>query len=69
MNIDWSKAPEDATHKDIKYAPTGFWYKLDFVADTAAFCPHGEERWRPSGKASEYNDGSLDNMVSREGAS
>jgi hypothetical protein len=65
MNIDWSKAPEGATHKDTKYAPFGFWYKFDFKRDTAAYCPEGESEWVPSGKASQYNDGSMDSMVAR----
>ena len=65
MNIDWSKAPEGATHKDLKHAPTGFWYKFDFQNDTAAYCPHGEKTWVRSGKASEYNDGSMDHMAQR----
>lgn len=65
MNIDWSKAPEGATHKDLNYAPTGFWYKFDFQFDTAAYCPPGEKVWIRSGKASEYNDGSMDNMATR----
>lgn len=67
MNIDWSKAPEGATHKDLKYAPTGFWYKFDFHSDTAAYCPHDEYQWVSSGKASEYaNDGSMDDMAVRQ---
>lgn len=65
MNIDWSKAPEGATHKDLKYAPNGFWYKFDFKNDTAAYCLHGGSEWVPSGRASEYNDGSLDDMEVR----
>jgi len=65
MKINWNKAPEGTTHKDIKYAPTGFWYRLDFENDTAAYCPHDENIWIRSGKASEYNDGSMDNMVAR----
>ncbi|MNO87520.1 hypothetical protein D3C76_789430 [compost metagenome] len=66
MNIDWGKAPEGATHKDLKYAPTGFWYKFDFKNDTAAYCPHDEKQWVSSGKASEYaNDGSMDDMAVR----
>lgn len=68
MNIDWSKAPEGATHKDLKYAPTGFWYKFDFQNDTAAYCLHGQKVWVRSGKASEYNDGSMNDMTARPSA-
>ena len=63
--IDWSKAPEGATHKDMKWAPDGFWYRFDFLNDTAAYCPPDESDWIHSGKASEYNDGSMDSMVAR----
>jgi hypothetical protein len=64
-NIDWSKAPEGATHKDLEYAPRGFWYKFDFEANTAAYCPVDESNWIPGGRASDYNDGSMDNMAAR----
>lgn len=65
MNIDWSKAPEGATHRDTKYGESGFWYKFDFQKDTAAYCPPDENRWTSSGKASQYNDGSMDTLVAR----
>lgn len=65
MNIDWSKAPEGATHKDTS-CPGGFWYKFDYELNTAAFCPPGQTEWVASGPATAYNDGSLESMVSRE---
>lgn len=65
MNIDWSKAPEGATHKDMKYGVEGFWYKFDFVNDTAAYCPPSESTWTNSGTARSYNDGSMESMVAR----
>lgn len=65
MDIDWSKAPEGATHKDLAHGESGFWYKFDFQNDTAAYCPTDEDSWTLSGKASEYNDGSMDRMISR----
>lgn len=68
MNIDWSKAPEGATHKNVKHAPTDLWYKFDVQLDTAAYCLHSEKVWVRSGKASEYNDGSMDTMVARPSA-
>lgn len=64
MNIDWSKAPEGATHKDTS-CPGGFWYKFDYEVNKAAFCQQGETEWVPSGPATAYNDGSMDNMVAR----
>lgn len=68
MNIDWSKAPEGATHKDTS-CPGGFWYKFDYDLNTAAFCPPGQTEWVPSGPATAYDDGSLESMVSRDGRS
>lgn len=65
MEIDWSKAPEGTTHKETKWGADGFWYKFDFKNDTAAYCPPDESWWTVSGKASEYNDGSMDHMTAR----
>lgn len=64
MNIDWSKAPEGATHKDIS-CTDGFWYKFDREANTAAFCPTGKTEWVRSGLATAYNDGSMNRMAER----
>lgn len=65
MSIDWSQAPEGATHKHINSSRTGFWYKFDFQNDTAAYCPEDEKIWTRSGRASSYNDGSMGDMVAR----
>lgn len=61
--IDWSKAPEGATHKDS--GVFGLWYKFDFQRNTAAYWVEREAKWRDSGPATAYNDGSLDSMTAR----
>lgn len=64
MNIDWSKAPEGATHKNIS-TEDGFWYRFDFEKNLAAYCPVGRTEWVPSGRADQYNDGSMEDMAAR----
>ena len=58
--IDWSQAPEGATHR----YPGGLWYKFDFEADTAHYCRWGE--WVTGDAAHVYvADGSLKDMIAR----
>lgn len=58
--VDWSQAPEGATHKAGEF---GLWYKLNFIDDTASYWTGS--KWGNSGTASSYNDGSLDDMTVR----
>lgn len=59
--VDWSKAPEGATHKD--YTAHGLWYKFDIERDQVSYWFH--DHWSPSGEPENYNDGSLDHMEER----
>jgi hypothetical protein len=57
-NLNW---PEGSTHKDQSWC--GLYYKFDFEKNTAAYWDGA--KWCKSGSASSYQDGSMDNMVSR----
>lgn len=60
--IDWANAPEGATHRG---GPGGLWYKFDFDADTAAYCPDYDRTWLDVSPATNYLDGSMDDMIAR----
>lgn len=63
MSIDWSLAPEGATHRE---GLDGFWYRFDFENDTAAYCPKLGMPWNRSGDAKTYLvDGSFESMIER----
>lgn len=64
--IDWSKAPEDATHKNFR-RPNGLWYRFDFQKNTAEYCSPGDAVWVLSGRATDYEDGSMADLVARPG--
>lgn len=58
--IDWSAAPEGATHRYDE-----LWYKFDFEANTAAFCSNHSRDWIDVSPATNYLDGSMDDMIAR----
>lgn len=60
--VDWSFAPEGATHKETS-CPNGFWYKFDFHNNQACFW--SGKGWTNPISADAYNDGSMDTMEPR----
>lgn len=63
MSIDWSLAPEGATHRN---GLDGFWYRFDFEDNTAAYCAALGKPWVLSGDAQGYvDDGSFEQMIER----
>ena len=60
--VDWSLAPEGATHKETS-CPNGFWYKFDFHNNQACFWIG--KGWTNPISADAYNDGSMDTMELR----
>lgn len=59
--VDWSLAPEGATHKD--FTPHGLWYR--FNTETDIVCYWNNKVWQKSGTTEQYNDGSMDHMEAR----
>jgi hypothetical protein len=61
--IDWSKAPEGATHRN---GPNGLWYKFDLEANTASFWINSGSGWMDSSPASDYEaGGEVSEMIAR----
>jgi hypothetical protein len=60
--VDWSLAPEGATHKETS-CQNGFWYKFDFHNNQACFW--SGKGWTNPISADAYNDGSMDTMEPR----
>lgn len=58
MDIDWSKAPEGATHR----VPHGCWYKIE---DGLVWCWSSREEWAGPYPKKQYEDGSMEDMVKR----
>ena len=59
--VDWSLAPEGATHKD--FTNHGLWYKFDIERDQVSYWFH--DHWTSCGTPEQYDDGSLDHMEER----
>jgi hypothetical protein len=63
--VDWSLAPEGATHKDLD--EDGLWYKFDYVNNSVHYWSEQFNGcWRPSGTPDDYDDGSIDGMEIRQ---
>lgn len=63
--VDWSLAPEGATHKDPD--EDGLWYKFDYVNNAVHYwSDQFNGSWRPSGIPDDYYDGSIDGMEIRQ---
>lgn len=57
--VDWSLAPEGATHK----VPKGCWYKID---GDQVFCWSNTGNWSGPYPIRQYQDGSMEEMVKRQ---
>lgn len=59
--VDWSLAPEGATHKD--FTECGLWYKFDIEKNTVSYWNSNRcGYWSMSGTPAQYEDGSMEHM-------